>query len=214
MSRFIDEHRGRFGVEPICRVLGVSASAYYQRATRRALGPGGRGRAAARRASASCTRPTTTPTDRGGCGRRCARAGEPVGARPRRAADARARHPGRQAPRQAVAHHDARSVRARAGPISSQRDFTAAGAEPALGRRHHLPALLGGRGVLRLRPGRLLAPDRRLAVRRRTCAPSSSWTRCGWRSTSAARAPTSSSCTTPIAAATRTQGVVATPGCR
>jgi putative transposase len=32
VSRFIDEHRGRFGVEPICRVLGVSASAYYQRA--------------------------------------------------------------------------------------------------------------------------------------------------------------------------------------
>jgi putative transposase len=35
VSRFIDEHRGRFGVEPICRVLGVSASAYYQRATGR-----------------------------------------------------------------------------------------------------------------------------------------------------------------------------------
>ena len=35
MSRFIDEYRGRFGVEPICRVLGVSASAYYQRADRR-----------------------------------------------------------------------------------------------------------------------------------------------------------------------------------
>ena len=33
VSRFIDEHRGRFGVEPICRTLGVSASAYYQRAT-------------------------------------------------------------------------------------------------------------------------------------------------------------------------------------
>ena len=32
MTAFIDEHRGRFGVEPICRVLGVSASAYYQRA--------------------------------------------------------------------------------------------------------------------------------------------------------------------------------------
>jgi putative transposase len=31
VSRFIDEHRGRFGVEPICRVLGVSASAYYLR---------------------------------------------------------------------------------------------------------------------------------------------------------------------------------------
>jgi putative transposase len=33
VSRFIDEHRGRFGVEFICRTLGVSASAYYQRAT-------------------------------------------------------------------------------------------------------------------------------------------------------------------------------------
>jgi putative transposase len=32
VSRYIDEHRGRFGVEPICGVLGVSASAYYQRA--------------------------------------------------------------------------------------------------------------------------------------------------------------------------------------
>jgi putative transposase len=33
VSAFIDEHRDRFGVEPICRTLGVSASAYYQRAT-------------------------------------------------------------------------------------------------------------------------------------------------------------------------------------
>jgi putative transposase len=33
VSVFIDENRERFGVEPICRVLGVSASAYYQRAT-------------------------------------------------------------------------------------------------------------------------------------------------------------------------------------
>jgi putative transposase len=33
VSRYIDEHRGRFGVEPICRILGVSASAYYHRAT-------------------------------------------------------------------------------------------------------------------------------------------------------------------------------------
>lgn len=33
MSAFIDEHRERFGVEPICRTLDVSASAYYQRAT-------------------------------------------------------------------------------------------------------------------------------------------------------------------------------------
>jgi len=33
VSRYIDEHRGRFGVEPICRTLDVSASAYYHRAT-------------------------------------------------------------------------------------------------------------------------------------------------------------------------------------
>jgi putative transposase len=31
VSRYIDEHRGRFGVEPICRTLDVSASAYYLR---------------------------------------------------------------------------------------------------------------------------------------------------------------------------------------
>jgi transposase InsO family protein len=33
VSRYVDEHRGRFGVEPICRTLGVSASAYYHRNT-------------------------------------------------------------------------------------------------------------------------------------------------------------------------------------
>ena len=35
MSAFIEEHRARFGVEPICSVLGVSASAYYERASGR-----------------------------------------------------------------------------------------------------------------------------------------------------------------------------------
>jgi putative transposase len=35
VSRYVDEHRGRFGVEPICRTLGVSVSAYYQRANGR-----------------------------------------------------------------------------------------------------------------------------------------------------------------------------------
>jgi putative transposase len=33
VSAFIDEHRERFGVEPVCRTLGVSASAYYHRAS-------------------------------------------------------------------------------------------------------------------------------------------------------------------------------------
>lgn len=31
VSRYVDKHRGRFGVEPICKTLGVSVSAYYQR---------------------------------------------------------------------------------------------------------------------------------------------------------------------------------------
>jgi putative transposase len=31
VSRYVDEHRQRFGVEPICETLGVSVSAYYQR---------------------------------------------------------------------------------------------------------------------------------------------------------------------------------------
>ncbi len=35
MSAFIDAYRERFGVEPICETLGVSASAYYERATGR-----------------------------------------------------------------------------------------------------------------------------------------------------------------------------------
>ena len=33
MSAFIEERRADFGVEPICRTLGVSASAYYERAS-------------------------------------------------------------------------------------------------------------------------------------------------------------------------------------
>ena len=35
MSSYIEEHRQRFGVEPICRTLGASASAYYERRTGR-----------------------------------------------------------------------------------------------------------------------------------------------------------------------------------
>jgi transposase InsO family protein len=35
VSAFIDRERGRFGVEPICTALDVSASAYYERASGR-----------------------------------------------------------------------------------------------------------------------------------------------------------------------------------
>jgi putative transposase len=33
VSAYVDQHRDRFGVEPICETLDVSASAYYQRKT-------------------------------------------------------------------------------------------------------------------------------------------------------------------------------------
>jgi putative transposase len=35
VSAFIEEHRERFGVEPMCSILGVSVSAYYKRASGR-----------------------------------------------------------------------------------------------------------------------------------------------------------------------------------
>jgi putative transposase len=35
VSAFIEEHRERFGVEPVCHTLGVSVSAYYERASGR-----------------------------------------------------------------------------------------------------------------------------------------------------------------------------------
>ena len=119
MSRYIDEHRGRFGVEPICRVLGVSASAYYQRATGAALGAGRRGRAAAGAHRRGARAPTTTPTATGAPGRRCCGAGEPVGRDRVKRLMRDAWHPGRQAPRQAVAHHDRRPGGDAAAPISS-----------------------------------------------------------------------------------------------
>ncbi len=56
MSAFIDEHRARFGVEPICRTLGVSASAYYRARQRPALRPRSSRTSGCSTGSASCTR--------------------------------------------------------------------------------------------------------------------------------------------------------------
>ena len=36
MKAFIDEHRGVYGVEPICRVLPIAPSTYYAHAARQA----------------------------------------------------------------------------------------------------------------------------------------------------------------------------------
>jgi transposase len=70
VSRYVDEHRGRFGVEPICRILGV------RRPPTTSERPAGARRAASRtsgcwRGSGRCTRRTTAPMATGGRGRRC-----------------------------------------------------------------------------------------------------------------------------------------------
>ena len=66
----MEEHRGRFGVEPICSTLGVSASAYYQRD-----GPAVRSRGSEDErllgASVRRTRRTSRPTAIAAPGRRC-----------------------------------------------------------------------------------------------------------------------------------------------
>ena len=91
----------------------------------------------------------------------CRRAGATL---PRAAADEDQRDPGREAARQAVAHHQARSEgrsAARSRPARLQR----IAAERALGRRSLLAALLGRTRLLRVRDRRLQPQDRRLATR-------------------------------------------------
>jgi putative transposase len=110
VSAFIDAHRDRFGVEPICRTLDVSASAYYQRRTgqrsaraiedERLLGRIGEIHAANFYAYGSRR-----------MWKALRRAGEDAGrGRVERLMRANA-NLRRQAPRQAVAHHASRSGR-------------------------------------------------------------------------------------------------------
>ena len=171
VSRFIDEHRGRFGVEPICRVLGVSASAYYQRASGQRSRARGRGRAAARRGSRELHAANYYAYGYRRMWKALLRAGEQVGRDPRQAADAQrtaSRAPSAAASRGAP---PGPTRGAPPPPISSSATSPPTRPGRAVGRRLHLPALLGGPGVLRLRHRRLQPPRRRLAARRRTCAP-------------------------------------------
>jgi putative transposase len=47
MIAFIDDHRGAYGVEPICKVLPIAPSTYHAHAAKRATRPGcQRGRSA------------------------------------------------------------------------------------------------------------------------------------------------------------------------
>jgi len=105
---FIDEHRERFGVEPICQTLDVSASAYYQRAT---------GERSARRVEDE--RLTGRIREVHEANYECygyrrvhaqlIREDEPAGRDQGRAGDALRGHPRREAAREAVEDHDPRS---------------------------------------------------------------------------------------------------------
>lgn len=108
VSAFIDQHRQRFGVEPIRRVLGVSASANYQRARVRSAREVQDERLLRRIGEAHGQLQglrvpqhlESTRACRGACS-----------ALPGAAADARSRNPGSQSAWQAVAQHQARSER-------------------------------------------------------------------------------------------------------
>jgi putative transposase len=145
VSRFIDEHRDRFGVEPVCRVLGVSASAYYQRRTGRRSR-----RAVEDERLVERIREVHAANYYAYGARRMwkalRRAGESVG---------------RGRVERLMRAHGIQGAKRRGKPWrTTTPDAAAAGsraerlhchrAEPALGRRHHLPALLGGRDVVAL----------------------------------------------------------------
>ena len=154
-------YRDRFGVEPICRTLGVSASAYYQRASeRRSARAVDDERLLARIEELHAANYYAYGYRR--MWKALLRAGEPVG-RDRVKRLMRLWRPGRQAARHAVAHHDPGSQRhAAAGPRQPQ--LQRRSPRSTVGRGLLLFALLGGRGVLQLRHRRLLAPHRGLAV--------------------------------------------------
>jgi putative transposase len=108
VSAFIEMHRERFGVEPICQTLGVSASAYHHRTT---------GERSARaveddRLTARIGKIHRENYECYGYRRMHAalvREGKSAGRDQGRAADALSRHPGREAAREAMEDHHARS---------------------------------------------------------------------------------------------------------
>jgi hypothetical protein len=142
VSRFIDEQRGRFGVEPSCVTLGVSASAYYQRASGERSARSIEGERLLERIRALQAANYHAYGYRGSW-KALRREGVQGRPRPRQAADADSRHSGRQAARQAVEDHQSRSAgpapaRSRRARLLSRR------AEPALGRRPLLPQMREG----------------------------------------------------------------------
>ena len=190
VSRYIDAHRGRFGVEPICRVLGVSASAYYQRATGQRSA-----RAVEDERLLGRIREVHAANYYAYGYRRTwkalLRAGEPVGRDRVRRLMRSQRDPGRQAARQAVAHHDRRPGRP-PQPRPRRAQLHRRAARRSSGSRTS-PTCAAGRACCSSASSSTSTPAGWSAGSSpATCAPISSSTRCGWRSRAASRAPTSS----------------------
>ena len=207
MSRFIDEHRGRFGVEPICRVLGVSASAYYQRATgQRSARAVEDERLLGRIRDLHAANYYAYGYRR--CGRRCC-----ARARARRAAacsDSCA----------STGSSGPSAAGGRGGPPGPTRGRTSApiwcdATSLPQGRMScgspTCPTSGAGRACCSSPSSSTPTPAASSAgSSRRTCAPPSSSMPCGWRSASAASAPTSPWCITRSRKSRRIQSVVAT----
>ena len=180
VSRYIDEHVARFGVEPICRTLGVSASAYYQRAT---------GERSARvvederllRVIRNCTRPTIWRMGIGGCGRR-----SNVPVRRRRACRVQrlmAANGIVGAKRRGKPWRTTKPDPAAARPRDLvERNFTAHGAGSLVGRGFHVSALLGGGRLFQLHHRRVLRHGGRLAAGLQHAHHAGARRFAGWRS--------------------------------
>ena len=171
---FVDDHKERFGVEPICRVLTehgvkIAPNSYYAHKKR----PPSMRSVRDERVLAEIVRVHTDPEiGRGLYGVRKVQAalareggvdGRPVSRRQVRTPHAQ-RRPARRPPWQEVHHHPGGPVRAAAaGPgaagLHRQR------AEPAVGGRLHLRADLVRDGVHRVRHRRVLPPHRGMAHR-------------------------------------------------
>jgi hypothetical protein len=164
VSAFVDQRKGDFGVEPICRTLGVSASAYYERRSAR------RSERALEDERLTALIESTHAENYHAYGYRrmwkaLGRVGEAVGRgrvqRLMRAAGIegakRRGKPWRTTTPDPGAHRR---------PDLVERDFSAAGPNELWVADLTLPALLGGPRVLRVRHRRVQPPGRRLAVRR------------------------------------------------
>ena len=180
MIAFIDEHRGAYGVEPICKVLPIAPSTYHAHAARRAdparaAGAGPARRASWRPTSSACATRTSASTA-------CARSGGSSGARERSVARCTvARLMRRMGLHGVVRGREVRTTvsnPAGACPLDRvNRQFQAPTPEPALGLGLHLRRDLAGLRLRGLRHRRLRPAHRRLAGQPDRCTPASCSTR-------------------------------------